>query len=88
MGLQGFYRTWCKATGFLSMLPEDSKKRRAAAVETVEQTTVDSHFKDVLKVQPYSDVLMKEAAIEWLIQTNQVHSCFSALQISVLTMVN
>ncbi|KIL63972.1 hypothetical protein M378DRAFT_78896, partial [Amanita muscaria Koide BX008] len=40
----------------------------------LQQTSVDSHFQPVLpgmKPQPYSDKLMKEAAIEWLIRTNQ-----------------
>ena len=46
------------------MLPEDSQKRRKDAVMTAEQSTVDSHFQDVPKVQPYSDDLMKEAAIK------------------------
>ena len=63
------------------MLAEDSKKRRQDAVAIAEQTTVDSHFKDVPRVQPYSDALMKEAAIEWLIQTNQVHSFVLLLRV-------
>ncbi|KIL57470.1 hypothetical protein M378DRAFT_87861, partial [Amanita muscaria Koide BX008] len=45
----------------------------------LQQTSVDSHFQPVLpgmKPQPYSDKLMKEAAIEWLIRTNQPISAF------------
>ena len=58
------------------MLPEDTKARRAAALdETLRQTEVDEHFaKQKLedKPQPYSDKLFEEAAIRWLIETDQV----------------
>ena len=74
MWLQGLYRKWCQTKEFLSMLREDSQKQWKDAVMTAEQSTVDLHFQDFLKVQPYSDNLMKEAAIKWLIQTNQVCS--------------
>ena len=66
------------------MLPEDSQKRQKDAVMTAEQSTVDSHFQDVPRVQPYSDDLMKEAAIKWLIQTNQVCSTNFCVYKSIL----
>jgi hypothetical protein len=58
------------------MLPEDTKERRQAlADQTLQQSAVDDHFKPATpedKPTPYSDELFKEAAIEWLIETNQV----------------
>jgi len=58
------------------MLPEDTKARRAKVLEeNLHQTNVDDHFKAAPKEEkqaPYSDELFKEAAIEWLIETNQV----------------
>jgi len=58
------------------MLPEDTKERRQALTDqTLRQSVVDDHFKPATpedKPTPYSDKLFKEAAIEWLIETNQV----------------
>jgi hypothetical protein len=57
------------------MLPEDSKSRRALSNEMLRQTSVDDHFKPTTaedKPIPYSDETFKQAAIEWLIETNQV----------------
>ncbi|KAF8891446.1 hypothetical protein CPB84DRAFT_1641003, partial [Gymnopilus junonius] len=74
------YRKWCKMNGFESMLPEDSKARRAALLEeTLHQTEVDEHFqKQKLedKPQPYSDKVFEEAAIQWLIETDQPVQAF------------
>lgn len=57
------------------MLAEDSKERhKAVANELLKQISVDDHFKKVTtedKPTPYTDELFKEAAIEWLIETNQ-----------------
>ena len=51
------------------MLPEDMKTRRAQTLEeNLRQMNVNDHFKPA----PYSDELFKQAAIEWLIETNQV----------------
>jgi hypothetical protein len=73
---QGRYRRWCTSSGFLSMLPEDAKARRKAALEKVmEQTQVDDHFRPMKpedKPTPYSDEVFKQAAIQWLIETDQV----------------
>ena len=57
------------------MLPEDSKARRDAAAEKLKQSQVDDHFTVILeeeKPMPYSDEFFKEAAIQWLIETDQV----------------
>ncbi|KAJ7593826.1 hypothetical protein C8J56DRAFT_776467, partial [Mycena floridula] len=73
------YRRWCKRNNFLSMLSEDSKARKTAADPNAtpppppqEQSHVDTHF-PVLTEKPvtYSDTLMEEAALEWLIETDQ-----------------
>ena len=65
------------------MLPEDTKKRRAVMIEeTLRQSQVHEHFdkakpKDKPKV--YTDEIFKEAAIQWLIETDQVSTVFSCL---------
>ena len=73
--MQGLYRRWCKSANFLSMIPEDAKARHAEAITKMEQTQVDDHFHRVGpedKPMPYSDGAFKDAAIRWLIETDQV----------------
>ena len=58
------------------MLPEDAKARCVEAIAKMEQTQVDDHFHQFSpedKPTPYSDVVFKEAAIQWLIETDQVY---------------
>jgi hypothetical protein len=53
------------------MLPKAAK----AARQKANQTFLDGHLKEVPKseqVTPYSDATFREAAIEWLIATDQV----------------
>ena len=70
------YHKWAKANNFNSMLPENTKVCCAKVLEeNIHQMNVDDHFKPAPKEEkpdPYSDELFKEAAIEWLIKTNQV----------------
>jgi hypothetical protein len=58
------------------MLPEDSKARRAQMLEDKLQTNVNDHFKPAPKQDkpepPYSDEIFNQAAIEWLVETDQV----------------
>jgi hypothetical protein len=60
------------------MLPEDSAARKldeASAASNLQQGRVDQHFETVKpedKPVPYSDAIFREAAIQWLIQTDQV----------------
>jgi hypothetical protein len=57
------------------MLPGDAKERKAAEHIALQQTQVNDHFSKTQpedKPPPYTDELFKEAAIEWLIQTDQV----------------
>jgi hypothetical protein len=56
------------------MLPRDTKRRREQA-EASNQTRLDSHLKErpVREMMiPYSDQSFREAAIEWLVATDQV----------------
>jgi hypothetical protein len=57
------------------MLPGDTKARKVAHLEKLRQTAVHDHYKPIPleeKPQPYSDEIFKDAAIEWLIATDQV----------------
>ena len=60
------------------MLPKDSAARKAAEVEAVanlHQGRVDQHFEPIKpgdKPLPYSDSIFREAAIYWIVQTDQV----------------
>jgi hypothetical protein len=60
------------------MLPQDTRDRRKSlADELLHQTSVDDHFKPTTaeeKPTAYSDEIFKNAAIEWLIETNQVRN--------------
>ncbi|KAF8154640.1 hypothetical protein B0H34DRAFT_852330 [Crassisporium funariophilum] len=74
------YRKWAKAEKFDSMLPNNTTKRRKSiADQLLQQTSDDNHFKPATaeeKPIPYSDKIFKEAAIEWLIETNQPIQAF------------
>ncbi|KAH8981786.1 hypothetical protein EDB86DRAFT_2812693, partial [Lactarius hatsudake] len=74
------YRKWCEANRFDSMLPEDTKQRREAALDTslqTQQTTLTAHFNPrEPDLTPYSDSAFEAAAIAWLIQTNQPIQAF------------
>ncbi|KAI9429390.1 hypothetical protein H4582DRAFT_1826839 [Lactarius indigo] len=74
------YRKWCEANHFDSMLPEDTKRRREAALDTIlqtQQTTLTAHFNlREPDLTPYSDSAFEAAAIAWLIQSNQPIQAF------------
>ncbi|KAF8838872.1 hypothetical protein BDN67DRAFT_906583, partial [Paxillus ammoniavirescens] len=69
------YRKWCKDNNFESKLPNDVKARKTATVtENMRQGTLDEHVREIKPgehVLPYTDKLFHEAAVEWLITTNQ-----------------
>ena len=72
---QDLYRSWCTKNKFISMLPEDTKFCKLQIKEKLQQTQVNNHFKKAQpenKPEPYSDELFKEAAIQWLVETDQV----------------
>jgi uncharacterized protein YecT (DUF1311 family) len=57
------------------MLPDDTKARRADLHKKFQQTQLNEHFNAATPEdhpEPYSDALFKEAAIQWLIETDQV----------------
>ena len=56
------------------MLPDDAKARRQSTGNQLQQTVLDGHLEERPVVIPYSDTLFQEAAIQWLIETDQV--CF------------
>ncbi|KAF8800351.1 hypothetical protein BYT27DRAFT_7038647, partial [Phlegmacium glaucopus] len=75
----GVYRKWAKENNFESMLPRDSKARRDAEREHLSQTLVEDHYtvqKPEDKPVPYSNELFKEAAIQWLVETDQPIQAF------------
>lgn len=59
------------------MLPKDTKHRKAEAeAKTVEaQTTLNPHLQErpvKERIIPYSDLVFRQAAIKWLVSTDQV----------------
>lgn len=78
--LQSQYRKWAKANNFESMLPGDAKKRKKAVVDdNLRQTHVKEHFSVAApedKPVPFNEATFKQAALEWLIQTDQVCTAF------------
>jgi hypothetical protein len=63
------------------MLPKDAEKRRNDAASE-KQSRLDSHLREKPqkeRVVPYHDDLFRDAAIEWLVSTDQVHRSQSAL---------
>ncbi|KAF8238617.1 hypothetical protein L208DRAFT_1128051, partial [Tricholoma matsutake] len=75
------YHKWCKNNHFVSKLPEDVAlcKKEATHVEEEQQETLNLHLRErpsKLKVILYSDELFHQAAIEWLIETDQPIQAF------------
>ncbi|KAH9048196.1 hypothetical protein EDB84DRAFT_330541 [Lactarius hengduanensis] len=70
------YKRWCKENKFESMLPDDTKRRREAALDKgakILQSTITHHFQPenaAEKPIAYSDKAFSCAAIEWLIEAN------------------
>jgi hypothetical protein len=62
------------------MLPEDTKARKADIAAKLQQSQVNNHFPIAVPVpreerpKPYTDKNFEEAAIEWLVITDQVCS--------------
>ncbi|KIL55997.1 hypothetical protein M378DRAFT_90015, partial [Amanita muscaria Koide BX008] len=74
---QGKYRLWAKSANFESKLPGDVKKRKAAmevVVRTLDQDLKEKKAKECAIT--YSDSLFRQAAIEWLIATDQPINVF------------
>jgi hypothetical protein len=70
---QGKYRNWCKKTGFESKLAGDIAARKLKLEQsqrTIDSYLVEKNFPD--GTASYSDDLFQQAAIEWLVATDQV----------------
>ncbi|KAI0245258.1 hypothetical protein BJV78DRAFT_1080729, partial [Lactifluus subvellereus] len=68
----GRYRKWAESVKYKSKLPGDVKKRKAAAEAATR--TLDRDLKEMKtseRVIPYTDNAFREAAIEWLISSDQ-----------------
>ena len=70
------YKKLAKRNNFNSMLPKDTQEcQKMLAATNLQQSAVDDHFELACpedKPVLYADNLFHEAAIEWLIETNQV----------------
>ena len=70
------------------MLPDDTKARRLEANEkTTRQSQVNEHFQVAelneasKKVEPFSQERFKQAAVQWMIETDQVcYLCLTTLR--------
>lgn len=75
------------------MLPDDAKERRSQAHEALKQTRVGDHFTTVnpaddhKKLEPFSQEVFREAAIQWLIETDQVGTYISRFSSSHVTLL-
>jgi hypothetical protein len=70
---QGRYRKWAQDAKYESKLPGDIKKRKAAAELVTRTLDRDLREKKLAeRVVPYTDKLFRQAAIEWLVATDQV----------------
>ncbi|KAI5997457.1 hypothetical protein EDD15DRAFT_2162769 [Pisolithus albus] len=66
------YCEWAVANGFTSMLPNDMKRRHTEAMSSVDtQPTLGGYMVEKGQVVQYSDSIFREAAILWLIETDQ-----------------
>jgi len=75
--LQGKYRNWAKSANFISKLPGDIKKRKAAAEEATRTLDRDLQEKKLSeRVDPYSDKPFRRVAVEWPVATDQVRNLF------------
>lgn len=67
---------WVRTSGFESMLPEATEARRLSRSSSAVQSSLDVHAKPAERTVSYSDTIFKQAALEWLIATDQVIICF------------
>jgi hypothetical protein len=79
--LKAKYDSWCAKNNFETKLPKAVKARKAAqeAEDHSKQSSLDPHLEERKTFIPYSDSLFREAAIEWLISTDQVSLLISSL---------
>lgn len=68
------YMKWVKSNSFVSMLPKDRKSQKDES-QASRQTELNPHLKPVApkeRILPYTDDRFRDAAIQWLIATDQV----------------
>jgi hypothetical protein len=85
---QDSYNTWCEKNHFKSKLPKAIKAEAEADEATLRQTRLDGHLEDIShkeRVVPYTDARFREAAIEWLVATDQVNKYILSHTLGVLT---
>ena len=73
---QAEYAAWAAVHKFEFMLPGDTKRCKAIKADTEAQQTLDPHFRELPvkeHLMPYTDLAFCQAAIEWLVSTDQVH---------------
>ncbi|KAI0713035.1 hypothetical protein C8T65DRAFT_574198, partial [Cerioporus squamosus] len=76
---EAVYCNWCNKNNFASMLPKDTKQRHEAKAAGTAQSTLDAHLREMPapeRVVKYTDALFREAAIEWLVSTDQPVQAF------------
>ena len=72
---QAAYQKWAETNNFLSMLPKDAEKRHKD-IQAKNQPRLNPHLWEKPQKErtiPYTDKLFCDAAIEWLMSTDQVH---------------
>ena len=78
VAMQPAYEKWCSLNNFESKLPKAVRERKEAALaeDREKQGSLDPHLITGVpreRVVPYSDDLFRDVAIQWLVETHQVH---------------
>jgi len=80
---------WCEKNNFKLKLPNAVKKvEEEASQAMLKQDRLDGHLREVPRkerVVPYTDAQFREAAIEWLVATDQVFYHTPYIKINILT---
>ena len=80
---QGRYRKWAQDTNFESKLPGDILKRKAAAEQVTRTLDRDlREKKPAERIVKYSDCAFHQAAIEWLVASDQASRRICGIAIS------
>jgi hypothetical protein len=75
---QALYQEWAAQNGFTSMLPVNTKhcreeeSRQQSGTSISHQPSLDGHLVPTDTIIQYSDSTFHDAAIEWLVATDQV----------------
>lgn len=66
------YLDWCKDNDFKPMLPALLAAEKANSLHPQKQLSISQFTVHQEQVVPYSDERFKQAALEWLVATDQV----------------